>query len=538
MKRDLSFILTDVVALHHLWRYGDGANHGAVSTGANDQGRRSLTWLSPHASRTVAALADRLLVACVIVVVLLFVALGFFAMPSADDYCYAATLKEHGPWSAMATWYESWTGRYTATAAISLAILLTDLRTAYWIVPVIGLACLASGLYLLLRAIGSKSGGRTENLRATSLALAVFLALTPVPNETLYWMSGTFSYLLANGALLGLLALLIGASRGGRLLWYHAPLAAGMALAVVGLNETSLSLTLFCLAIGLAHDGWRRNPARRLWLVALLAAAAGALIVAAAPGNGVRIASFPHARELARTALQTPAHAAKAWADFLTSPTPWLAALVGARWAGRHRLAALLPATSSAVGHWLAIGAFCLLTLACLLPAEWAMGTSPPPRAYAVIVLVCLGGWFMAAVPLLLDGVRRIRLLPDSPRWLLPLAKVGLATSLVLVGNVPTVIGDLTGGDAWAFAAQRDDRRQCLERAARHGASTVQVGAMRRVPASLAALELSPRPDAWQNRCVGRFFGVQQVMLSDHIGDSERICDWSAADSGGRSAPP
>ena len=61
-----------------------------------------------------------------------FVLLVFFAQPSADDFCIAASAKQ-GFLAAQVDWYANWTGRFSMVAVATALALFGRLESVYWV---------------------------------------------------------------------------------------------------------------------------------------------------------------------------------------------------------------------------------------------------------------------------------------------------------------------------------------------------------------------------------------------------------------------
>src|SRR5215471_526827 len=87
-----------------------------------------------------------------------YVALAFFAIPAADDYCYAVRLRHLGFIETQRWYHFHWPGRYAATALLTLSERTGALEGTYraYLLATIALTTAAVRLRLsrLSRAIG------------------------------------------------------------------------------------------------------------------------------------------------------------------------------------------------------------------------------------------------------------------------------------------------------------------------------------------------------------------------------------------------
>ena len=247
-------------------------------------------------------------VLCLLLLALLpFVALMFFAQPAIDDFDNAATVARLGRWGAQWYWYTRWSGRFVAIGVSTLCNPLAWPRTA---AAPAGLWALRGMLLLLTTGFVAATGQLFRALLlvvpggpevvprrlAWALALAVavlgFNALSE-PFTLLYWYSGAVNYLLPLGLTVGFAAAAVRALRlpvgaPGRRGW--AVGATASLAAAVGSGEIAL---LACFAVLAALGGWLRTRpmpgAGRLWGLWLGVGLAVGLLLLGAPGNWQRL---------------------------------------------------------------------------------------------------------------------------------------------------------------------------------------------------------------------------------------------------------
>lgn len=428
-----------------------------------------------------------------------FLSLGWFARPQTDDYCVASEAAIHGLWGAQVFWYQNWMGRYTAAGALAL---LTE-----WL----GLPAAArAGPFLLLLLLGSAGAWLARNLLPLrgrplfgllGMALAVYLAMLPNPEQVIYWFTGAYTYGLGLALGLALAGTLVWCPAGPRGRALRSGAAALLAAAATGCNETLM------VALMLGAPLWwlwrrRRGRAGDGWLVGVVWAAAAAVILA--PGNAVREAAFPEGGQfwgaLAGTLTSTAGYGLKWTASLPLWGASLLALAVFGPWRG----------LGGRWGPWLGIA----LVAAGFFPAHWAMGHRPPGRALAVIHLVFLFAWFAFWLPRL-----AARLAWDWRAWRRP--AMGLVVLGMLVqGNLPFALYDLASGRAQAYGALQDQRHAVMQNA--DPEATRVVPALADPPATLFHEDITGDPADWRNRCVARYYGVAGVRtptVAGGVGD-------------------
>lgn len=225
--------------------------------------------------------------------ILLFVWLGFYAFPQADDYAFLNYTRDHGFWGAQVLWYMTWTGRIANTFVVTLFDCFDSVGAFFTIYPLlpaiwIVLAFFATALFV---STAAPSLHRRGVIGASIFFTALWLNQTPALNEILYWLPGA-PYLLSCVLILTEAALMIRALRQKR-----ASVETAALCVLAFFNASMIEFgAVFQLAMFAAGAIWCRvaggDYARRMAhpVCALIAAAAGLAAEYFAPGTAKRLA--------------------------------------------------------------------------------------------------------------------------------------------------------------------------------------------------------------------------------------------------------
>ncbi|KUG06005.1 DUF6056 family protein [Solirubrum puertoriconensis] len=462
--------------------------------------------------------------------ILPFAALCWYAHPSADDFLTANQVQEHGHWGYISYMYMQWTGRYTSAALWGLLspVAYGNITEGYGAVCLLHVLGLPVACYVLLKTLlGAQFSKGTVWLASGVLAL-LFLFQMPSPAEAFYWITSNYNYILPAYLTLGWLAALLclGAAKttSGRRKWFI--VTAVLAVVVVGGNETNALPMLFGTAgITLLQSLRQRRIA---WVyVALSTLLVVACAVAfLAPGNYVRLAQS--ARQF--TMLQAADKAALA-----TYRT-----LIG--WVGNGVLLAitvlLLPVSfrlSRVPGLPLNRLAqrpeFMLLLMPAILffllfVAFWTTSTSMPARSRNVLYLFFLVWWFVHAHAWACYVWRRYDVqampLPRTAYWLLVVWVVGvfaLGHTRRMRGreprdnanNIVKAYQDWLGGAAARYDAQLTARYAYLRG---QTPADVVVERLQAPPTTILFSDLETDTNDWANQAYADFFGKNSIRVS------------------------
>lgn len=297
------------------------------------------------------------------------VGLACFAIPSADDFHYGDLGKRLGVWEAVSYEYTNWNGRFFATTLMTGFLgnrfLFLD---AYYFCPFFIIALHIITVYFFLRSWQLFSTG--FYFLFTALLLSSYYL-----SETLYWVSGGFTY----GTSAAFLIFLTGEFFA---VFWRLPdtrrriIIGFMCIVLAGCNETAMIAQLVLLSLLGAYALVLRNRAAALTIgLFLLFAIIGGIIVALAPGNTVRAGKLP-ARDIGKAIVQI-------WPFIYTRYTAYLIFLVGIMFGA---LALFSPKNRPFLQRsMLCVFAFVLITTVfCSVFTRYYCSSYNPGRSFAV----------------------------------------------------------------------------------------------------------------------------------------------------------
>ena len=148
-------------------------------------------WSRNEASRTRTIAPAAILGAALAFPLAVYASIGAFSRYTADDFCWAGTLRAEGFFNAQVFYYTVYSPRYAFTFLVNLVELAGPA-----IVPALPAAAILVWLALLTWTFAQFGVGK---LRAFVLAeVAAFATLQTAPDlaQSLYWQTGMLTYLL------------------------------------------------------------------------------------------------------------------------------------------------------------------------------------------------------------------------------------------------------------------------------------------------------------------------------------------------------
>jgi thiosulfate reductase cytochrome b subunit len=440
-------------------------------------------------------------------VVAIYLWLGRYALPQADDFDFGVFYQRFGFWGSQAKWYYGWNGKYTFNAVTTAFVACIDISRHYWIVPFAIITTVFAAIYWVLRAMDAR-GSRLAVGRTAMLLTAIVMLGSPSKNDAYYFLVGATVYPIANACLAVLCVPLVRlfTDRQPRL-WRHFALVGFLAAFIIGCNETSMLIVDATIGGAfLAALVWRRSALLQL---GLLLALCGALswVVAHAPGNDVRASFMPHTPDFdlaQKAATDQTRKLLAAWTKepllFAGSALLWSHA---ARFFRRVKrplfwLAVVPPLTVATV--WLSI-----------FPSWYAKGMAALPRTLNVSYAVFLAGWFLgtgALARVIRDHAAAVPTLGRAARFA---ASWAVVAALLLHPALESALKDVRH-DCVPYYEELGERFHQLRAAAQGGERDVMVHPLQHQPANLFVMDLGEVcTQNWPNTTYAEFFGLKSV---------------------------
>jgi hypothetical protein len=418
---------------------------------------------------------------------LVYGAIGAFSRYTADDFCWAGTLRIEGFFGTQVLYYTAYSPRYAFTLLVTLAESVGQA-----IVPVLPVSAIAVWLIALTWTVRQFG---ISTLRAFLLAeVAALATLQTAPDlpQSLYWQTGMLTYLVP----LVLASFLIGWIRRANPSWGAVVLSGVVTFVAGGLSETYLIPQNVALTLGLLAALWTSRT-RTTAITHLAAALAGGvlalIVILAAPATGARVGGAPADLWLAMSAS-------------IATATVQVLRLV--RYFGLIILLALAaPALVSTCRVridrrwlWIVTTAVAITLPFCYFPSFFAQNGNPPARSLIVPGAILIG--YLMVLGFALQPF--VQSLMASKRALATVA-LAIVPIVVAIGTIPQITS------AAAYAAQFDAEDQGIRASRTAGESDLIVPPL---PANLGEDFVTSDPHNFMNVCVARYYDLRSIATA------------------------
>lgn len=455
-----------------------------------------------------------------IMVLLVYVLLGHYAHPSADDYCMANGVQSAGLFSHLLHHYVEWSGRYASNTLYALYPMIFGFTDGYQVMPAAIILLLVLATAFFLSSLFRIRLFLPFNLLIAVSFTAIFILGMRDTASSLYWTAGAMTYQSANILLLFMLGLMIrlhdsqSAQRG---IGVTSGLLVAVIILGVGTHETNMMLVtgLVMLAFLLqVRRGWGRS---RVWLLLLLVAATSSAIVFFAPGNLARTSTFPMSHDLMRSLEGSYVMGLKTLRIWLGSPLLIVATLLTPF--AMAKLLSLSQRTFQLSGTRLLTLVLVTLAVPFVLqfPAWWAMGGYPPARTIDAIYFVFLVCWLVTITALsrhyLVSGLQSFQHGPVSGQLMLVfiISSVLFVAAIATNGKFRRAAGDLLyrAGPYNAYILAR--YRMIDEAISRNEFFLTVPEYDGQYPRSIYYNDIRSHPGDWRNVCYARYYGISAI---------------------------
>ena len=443
--------------------------------------------------------------------ILPFLVLMLYNHPSSDDFTYSNIVLQKGFFAAQKFWYQFWTGRYTATAALSLNPLILHSFTGYKFMALLILSGLLYSFYFLIDSLTGELSKKDKWL-VSFLFMIVYLYQMPSSASGIYWFAAVWTYQLANIFTFFMFGHLIKYLKKQKKRNLYLTIV--FLFLLIGGNETSMimvDIILFIILI-LYHFSIKRGRIsfnkknQNLFFIIIVAAVIFSLFSILSPGNGIRANDYP-----GRYQLSAFKKAFNLFSDYWIKWTPFvfLISLLVASFFNHNILSKIKQYFANP------FIAFLLLTGIVYIgffPAFWSMGNRPPFRAINVIYLFYVTLWFYFVLSLFIY-------LQNNTSSLIPPAIIILSiivsgTFYLKKNNVKTAYDDWLSKRAEKYDIQMTKRYQMIEkfRKNHNSGDTLIVPRLKSPPKTIFFKDITPdNVKNWRNASYAKYFHISAI---------------------------
>ncbi len=433
----------------------------------------------------------------------LLITLAFYNCPSvADDFCFSATAKNFGFWTAQKMYYNGWSGRYLSNFIFHInPLVFTQSRVAFVIFPILFLLIFLYNSFLFFQNTFKDILDKQMVFFVTLGFFLLYYFNIESIYENIYWFSGSYTFISANLMML-LLQLLMRYWRGEekKQYWFSLKFAVLLFLLLGSSEVTMLSVSLIVTLL-VVYDYYNNKQHLHIFSPMLLIVLLGNYLVISAPGNKIRQKQDPELLDVIIKTWNAMSHFFIEWT--LGSPI-----LIIATAAFVLIIKDLPKQKIFNLPIWLVFGLFVCLFGFFFFPTAWGLGlTQPPPRVLNMIYLYFLLGWFFM-VCVILNQIQ----IPDFQAHAVSVILLCMffAVDMYKCANLRKMYSDLRMGAAANYLKEYKERVHVIENTKEE---VVYLKPFKHKPHCLYAEDINDNSNHLWNKCLGLYFNKKQIKI-------------------------
>lgn len=454
-------------------------------------------------AKVLKLLNNNFIISAGILTILPFLIVSIFNNPSADDFNYNCKSRDFGFWNAQLDYYNTWSGRYIATAILCFRPLVSNSFFIYKLIPLLLFTSLYISIFYLVSLLFSRLK-KNDILVCSFFVLITYLIQIPSVSQGFYWLSGSISYQLPNILSIILFYYLIKLLESNSMRYLLISLF--LAVLIIGSNETSMFIIDYLLVVIFIFKYIQQKKVNYSLLTVLIFAVIFSLIVIKAPGNALRAKEFENNHQIPITIVKTILLA-------ILYSLKWLPIILISATIYYKHFNTNVKNESIKIFDLNPMYVFiiiCFIPLVGFLPGIWSMGYRPPPRTINVIYFYFLFGMIYLAFVAFFKIKKINEIYSNFSKWNSCLLLSIVAGFIGIDNNIKTVYSDLISGSAYGYNIELKNRYRLIQD---NKKDTCYVPKLINKPTTIFFEDITTEPDDWKNGSYSSYFKKEVIIL-------------------------
>lgn len=452
-----------------------------------------------------------LIISCISSLLPLFL-LSVYNNPANDDYTYALRDVNRNIFDVIFHTYQTWSGRYFATAIGQLNPLTFHSLTAYKAYPVVLLLFFSFSFFYLFHSLFKGTLSRLKICSISMFFILLFLFQTPSSSEAFYWFSGYAAYTVP-----AILTLILGAILIKKRNLLQQITAVALTILIIGGNEVSACILFSILLYINIVPYIQKKQINKQNALLLFVSAICLAIVVLSPGNSIRSEGETTSCNLIWTiggSLLQSFSWFVVWGQTLLLASIVYITLFGIKIANseNEKLNKLFSI------KWKYFILFFFLTLFLAhIPPFWGLGTVVIGRIANVIYLFFIFSWFFG-IQLIINKYKK-QIPSHNNSYLKYLYATVLVAFLLnnvfnINNNVATSYVDLITGRASNYNEELEKRRVLIENN-NNTSQVIMIPVIDNLPKTIYFNDISNDENYWANRSYKEYWNCKAKIKKE-----------------------
>jgi hypothetical protein len=427
-----------------------------------------------------------------------------YSFPIMDDYVYSFRINNYGFWETQKIWYTLWTGRYSGTVLLSFLTASFKFYSLFLF--------LINILIVFSFSISLKYLFQISLKNSSLISLFTFCYITnTLPNiqEGLYWLASSAMYLFPLAIVPLFLILLqksITSIKRKKLL--YSLFAAITLFIIIGFNEPLSIILLINLSIFILVYQLSLKKIDYTLLIILIAGIFGFLLLALAPGNGVRKSEIVYNAQLIQTifySVYTSVYQIFNWLIF--TPILLLCFICHLIFKDEKFYQNIISSNVLKIPFKWNIVQLVLSIMACNFTIFYSVGTPPPGRMLNIMYIYFLIMFFIIFQKIFQTFNTTIKI--NSKQYSLVLLLL-ISSFFIGSSNYQNGIYDILSNNAHEYHKEMEARANLLMA---HKGKKYYLPPLESTPKSLFKIDINSDFTNWHNQMLGNYYGIDTLIL-------------------------
>ncbi|MGB5417241.1 DUF6056 family protein [Algibacter sp.] len=435
--------------------------------------------------------------------ILPFLIISIFNNPSADDFCYNNISQNLGYFSTQLEAYNGWSGRYMATAILSIKGLVSGSFIIYKCIPVVLLTFLGVSIYHLCTSI-FKSLSKKEKYIFSFLIMTMYLIQMPSTSQGFYWLAGAATYqvsIILSVFLVSFFIRYLDTYNKKYLL-----ISILLAFCVIGSNEITMMFVNLIFGVFFLYTSIKHRKINFSVLSLLFFMLIFTIVVIKSPGSASRADTYPGNQQFLYSITKTISATKRHLGDWL--PTIIVALLLFFEYFSKNKnlqtpkiFKAKLTIPTIIVFIFPIIGVF---------PVYYGLKWVPLRTVNVVYFFFLLGIVYLAFLLFFKLKAANKNFLMFSP-WVKYLLFALIFIRLGGNNNIRTAYQDLLSGTAYNYDKELRSRYQAIEN---NKEDVLVIPELTFLPKTIFFEDIRTNSSHWINQCYKNYFDQKEIILT------------------------
>ncbi len=433
-----------------------------------------------------------------------FLVLSYYNQPSSDDFDYNNLSRNLGYFNAQKHIYINWSGRYIATALMTIKELVSLPFTFYKIIPIAVITSLIIAISYAIRSC-LPSLKKTENHKITIYIFIIYLVILPSVSQAFYWLPASMSYQTSNIFLLVFIGLYVNLLKTNSIKYL---IGCGfVSLLIIGTNETSMLLLNYFMLASCVYQYVQQKKIPKHGVILLICSVLFSLIVILAPGNSLRSANVAVKHELIDSISRTILTAF----NYIIVWLPLIILLIGLIYNTiRPHISKKMSNVFKTNPYFIFLVIF-FIPFVGFFPAYWALSHVAPPRTINSISFYFILGCLYLVIALIFQ--HKLKPVQIGKEFQVGIFIVFLCI-IASSNNIRTAYSNIISGDASAYNTELNQRYLYLLKTSKE---ELIVPMLNHKPATIYFDDITPNKNDWRNKSYQKFFNKTSIILNKNF---------------------